>query len=303
MLRKLRRPWLLERDEQAQALRTVLGTRSTCDAVRLLIDRGIRDLDERSQSIVLRCDVAGEGTAAVARDLYISNRQFFRNRATALDAIQAEYERLLAAKGHNVATRVLIADRRPIYAAALTTLLETDDEIRAVAIDAHTESIATAASRTQPDVVIFSGEPPRSSSLTAAREVRRSSPAVAVLLLVDEDRAAFTHQALAAGVRGMISSSVDPRRLVAAIRALAGGRTAFDPAFVPQASALQNGLSERELDVLRLAARGLSPHAISRSLGISKSTTRTYLSGAIRKTGAMNRDEAVATAQKVGWLS
>ena len=303
MLRKLRRPWLLEFDEQARALRAVLGTGSTHDAVRLVIDRGIRDLDERLQAIILRCDVAGEGTAAVARDLYISNRQFFRNRAAALDAIQAECERVLAPKGHNVATRVLIADRRPIYAAALTTLLETDGGIRAVSIDARVESIAVVASRTQPDVVVFSGEPSRSSSLTAAREVRRCSPAVAILLLVDEGRAAFTHQAVAAGVRGMISSSVDPPKLVAAIRALADGRTAFDPAFRPTASALQNDLSERELDVLRLAARGLSPHAISSSLGISKSTTRTYLSGAIRKMGAMNRNEAVATAQKVGWLS
>jgi two-component system response regulator DesR len=314
MLRKLRRPWLLEHDEQARALRAALGTASARDAVRLLIDRGIRDLDERSQAIILRCDVAGERTATIADELYISIRQFFRSRAAALAAIQTELERLLAPKGNNIvlmsdrrtpatpATRVLVADRRPIYAAALTTLLETDCGIRALAIDVRAESVATAASRTQPDVVVFSGEPPRSSSLTAAREVRRCSPGVAVLLLVDEDRAAFTHQALAAGVHGMISSSVDPPKLVAAIRALADGRTAFDPAFVPTASALHNDLSERELDVLRLAAQGLSPHAISRSLGISKSTTRTYLSGAIRKMGAMNRNEAVATAQKVGWL-
>ena len=309
MLRKLRRPWLLERDEQARELRAALGTASTRDAVRLVIDRGIRGLDQQSQSIIFRCDLAGEPTATVARDLYISIRQFFRYRAAALDAIQAECERVLAAQEQRAtaqlgrATHVLIADRRPIYAAALTTLLEMGGEIRAVAIDARAESIANAASRTQPDVVVFSGEPPRSSSLTAAREVRRRSPGVAVLLLVDEDRAAFTHQALAAGVRGMISSSVEPQKLVAAVRALANGRTAFDAVFVPTASALQNDLSERELEVLRLAARGLSPHAISRSLGISKSTTRTYLSGAIRKTGAMNRNEAVATAQKVGWLS
>jgi two-component system response regulator DesR len=309
MLRKLRRPWLLERDEQARALRAALGTESARDAVRLVIDRGIRGLDEPSQSIILRCDVAGEATATVADDLYISIRQFFRYRAAALDSIQAECERLLAAEEQRAtarlarATHVLIADRRPIYAAALTTLLQMGGGIRAVAIDARAESIAAAASRTRPDVVVFSGEPPRSSSLAAAREIHRCSPAIAVLLLLDEGRAAFTHQAHAAGVRGMIPSSVDPPMLVAAIRALADGRTVFDPVFVPTASALQNHLSERELDVLRLAGDGLSPHAISDSLGISKSTTRTYLSGAIRKMGAMNRYEAVASAKKVGWLA
>ncbi len=102
MLRKLRRPWLLERDEQALARRPVLGTGSTREVVRLLIDRGIRDLDERSQAMILRCDVAGEQTATFAGDLCISIRQFFRNRAEALDAIQGECERLLAAEGHNI---------------------------------------------------------------------------------------------------------------------------------------------------------------------------------------------------------
>ena len=109
MLRKLRRPWLLERDEQARALRAALGTESTREAVGLLIERGIRDLDERSRAIILRCDVAGELTATVADDLYISIRQFFRDRAVAMDAIQAECERLLAAEGR----RDLARDRQP----------------------------------------------------------------------------------------------------------------------------------------------------------------------------------------------
>jgi CheY-like chemotaxis protein len=237
MLRKLRRPWLLERDDHASALRAVLGTESARDAVRLLIDRGLRDLDARSKAIIRRCDVAGEPTATVADALYLSNRHFFRCRAAAFDAIEVEFDRLLM-RGRPVTlltpvTRVLVADRRPIYAAALTTLLEAGGGIHAVAIDVRTESIVTAASRTRPHVVVFSGDPPRSSSLTAAREVRRCTPAIPVLLLVDEDRAAFTNQALAAGVRGMISSSTDPPKLVAAIRALAGGHTVFDAGFNP----------------------------------------------------------------------
>lgn len=99
MLRKLRRPWLLELDESARALRAALGTGSARDAVLLLIDRGIRELDEGSKAIIRRCDVAGEQTATVARDMYISDRHFFRCRAVALSAIQAEYDRLLAAGG------------------------------------------------------------------------------------------------------------------------------------------------------------------------------------------------------------
>jgi two-component system response regulator DesR len=100
----------------------------------------------------------------------------------------------------------------------------------------------------------------------------------------------------------MVLSSDEPETFIAAIRAVAGGQLAFGPEFTPTASALHNQLSDRELDVLRLAATGLSPHAISMSLGISKSTTRTYLSGAIRKMGAMNRREAAEAARRVGWL-
>jgi hypothetical protein len=104
MLRKLRRPWLLEGDEGARALRAALGTRSARDAVLLLIDRGVRELDQASQAAVRRCDVAGEKTANVARDLYLSDRQFFRCRAAAFDAIRAEYDRLVADGGSPVKT-------------------------------------------------------------------------------------------------------------------------------------------------------------------------------------------------------
>jgi two-component system, NarL family, response regulator DesR len=202
----------------------------------------------------------------------------------------------------NATTRVLIADRRPVYAAAIKTLLEGADGICATAVEAEPDSVARAASRIAPDVVVCSGEPPRSGSLTAAREVRRCSPSTAILLLMDETRASFTSLAVAAGVNGMVLSSDGPEMFVEAVRAVAGGRTAFGPEFATTASAMQCRLSERELAVLRLAASGLSPHAISMSLGISKSTTRTYLSGAIRKMGAQNRREAAEAAKKIGWL-
>ena len=202
----------------------------------------------------------------------------------------------------NRATSVLIADRRPVYAEAIKTLLEGAGGIRAVAVEPDAESVARTASRIEPDVVVCSGEPPRSLSLAAAREVRRCSPSIPVLLLLDETRASFTSMAMAAGVKGMVLSSDDPATFVAAIHAVAGGQTAFGPEFIPTASVLHNQLSDRELDVLRLAAAGLSPLAISVSLGISKSTTRTYLSGAIRKMGALNRREAAEAAQRVGWL-
>jgi two-component system response regulator DesR len=202
----------------------------------------------------------------------------------------------------NGTASVLIADRRPIYAAAIKTLLDGADGIRAVEVAAEPDSLARAASRIAPDVVVCSGEPPRSGSLNAAREVRRCSPGTAVLLLLDETRASFTSLAMAAGVRGLVLSSDGPETFVAAVRAVAGGHTAFGPEFTTTASAIQSRLSERELDVLRLAAAGLSPHAISMSLGISKSTTRTYLAGAIRKMGAQNRHEAAEAAKRIGWL-
>jgi tetratricopeptide (TPR) repeat protein len=125
MLRKLRRPWLLELDDNARALRAALGTGSTRDAVLLLIERGLRDLDEQSQAIIRRCDIAGERTAAVAADLYISNRQFFRCRAGALDAIQAELDRLLAAGG---LARTELEPAR--YAVGLGRLLLSRGELR-----------------------------------------------------------------------------------------------------------------------------------------------------------------------------
>ncbi len=74
------------------------------------------------------------------------------------------------------------------------------------------------------------------------------------------------------------------------------------PGLAPLHREVRVALSDREIDVLRLAAGGASPHAISRALNISKSTTRTYLSGAIRKMGATNRVDAARAARNLGWL-
>jgi two-component system response regulator DesR len=187
--------------------------------------------------------------------------------------------------------RLRVVDRRPVFARALEALLGRAPQFEVV-----------GAPDTDADVVLLSGIAPREGALAVLSSVRRNDPKAATMLLLDAATPSFVTSAHAAGVRGMLLDDVAPDNLVAAVVAVHGGHRVFDPGLAPLHREARAALSDRELEVLELAAGGASPHAISRALNISKSTTRTYLSGAIRKLGATNRFDAVRTARDLGWL-
>jgi serine/threonine-protein kinase len=97
LLRKLRRPSSLERDELAQSLRAAYGCATAREALVLAIERGLHDHDRRLDTIIRRCDIDGELTHTVAAELNFSPRHFFRYRSEAVDAVAIEIERALRA--------------------------------------------------------------------------------------------------------------------------------------------------------------------------------------------------------------
>lgn len=150
--------------------------------------------------------------------------------------------------------------------------------------------------------MLLSGIAPREGALAMLSSVRENNPKAATMLLLDAASPSFVSSAHAAGVRGMLLDDVAPDNLVAAVVAVHRGQRVFDPGLAPLHREARVTLSDREMEVLKLAAGGASPHAISRALNLSKSTTRSYLSGAIRKMGATNRADAARAARDLGWL-
>jgi two-component system, NarL family, response regulator DesR len=195
--------------------------------------------------------------------------------------------------------RLRVMDRRPVFAQGLEALLGQAPEVEVVGTR-DAEQAGDGARHV--DVVLVSGVVPRDGTLALLSQVRRENPAAATMLLLDGAPPSFVSSAHAAGVRAMLLEDVAPRNLVAAVVAVHRGQRVFDPGLAPLHREVRVTLSDREIDVLRLAADGASPHAISQALNISKSTTRTYLSGAIRKMGATNRFDAARAARNLGWL-
>ena len=115
-------------------------------------------------------------------------------------------------------------------------------------------------------------------------------------------RPGYLRRALDAGVRGYLLKDAPSERLAAALRDVAAGRRAIDPELAAEAWDARDPLTDRERQVLRLAAEGLATGRMAERLHLSEGTVRNYLSEAIGKTGAENRTEAARIARRQGWL-
>jgi len=122
-------------------------------------------------------------------------------------------------------------------------------------------------------------------------------------VLTGQRTPAALRRALDAQARGFLSKDLSPVELVEAIRVTASGSPVIDPAAAIAAlSAAQNPLTEREREVLRAAAAGLSTREIAATLFLSQGTVRNHLSTIVRKLGERNRWSAIKRCQDAGWL-
>lgn len=211
--------------------------------------------------------------------------------------------------------RVMLADDHAVVRKGIREFLEEVDDIRVVA-EATTGTEALAATLEQrPDVVVLDIQMPQMSGVEAARQIKSQAPEVRVLVLTAYDDDPYIFAMLQAGASGYVLKNASSEELVRAVRAVATGESALDPAVTskvmsqlasgkpPGAQAVVEGLTGRELDVLRLAARGHTNRAIGRELGISDRTVQGHLANAFGKLGVNSRTEAVLLAMKQGWIT
>jgi two-component system response regulator DesR len=199
--------------------------------------------------------------------------------------------------------RVLIAEDQAMVRGALSSLLALEGDIEVVAEVERGDEVLAAARRTGPDVALLDIEMPGCDGITAAAELVRELPGTRALILTTFGRPGYLRRALEQGASGFLLKDAPAKELAAAIRAVASGLRAVDPALA--AAALAEGdspLTAREEEVLAAAARHDSAGDIAAALHLSEGTVRNYLSAAIRKLGARNRGEAIAVAREKGWL-
>ncbi|MBE6478238.1 MAG: response regulator transcription factor [Propionibacteriaceae bacterium] len=199
--------------------------------------------------------------------------------------------------------RVLIADDQGLVRGALATLLGLEPDIEVVA-QAGTGQEAIDAVRAQPiDVALLDIDMPDMDGLAAAAAITALGPGCRSLIVTTFGRPGYLSRALEAGASGFLVKDTPPAELAEAIRKIARGLRVIDPTLAQESVLLgPNPLTEREKDVLRLAAEGADAQGIAGTLALGEGTVRNYLSSAIAKTHARNRTEAARTAERNGWL-
>jgi len=198
--------------------------------------------------------------------------------------------------------RILIAEDQQLVAGAVAALLNLEDDLDVVGIVHDGAAALRQVEAVQPDVLLADIEMPHLTGLDVAAELRRRGVRTRIVNVTTFARPGYLRRAMDAGVMGYLLKDRPASELAAAIRAVACGERAIDPALAMDAWAEPDPLTDRERLVLRLAGEGLASAAIGEQLGLSDGTVRNYLSEAIQKTGASNRTEAARLARDRGWL-
>ncbi|MFF8989604.1 response regulator [Streptomyces sp. NPDC014983] len=199
--------------------------------------------------------------------------------------------------------RLLLADDEHLIRGALAALLSLEDDMTVVA-EAATGPEAVAMARAHaPDVAVLDLQMPGADGVQVAASVRDELPACQVLIVTSHGRPGHLKRALAAGVRGFVPKTVSAQRLAEIIRTVHAGNRYVDPELAADAiSAGDSPLTEREAEVLELAADGAPVTEIAERVALSPRTVRNYLSSAISKLGVENRHAAVRFARERGWV-
>ncbi len=212
-------------------------------------------------------------------------------------------------------TRVLLVDDQTLVRTGFRVILDAQPDLEVVGEAGDGFEAITASVELAPDVVCMDVQMPGVDGLEATRRITAEPDAPAVLVLTTFDRDEYLFQALEAGASGFLLKTASPEQLVEAVRVLAAGEALLSPAVtrrvierfgaasgpVPAGAELPE-LTEREAEVFRLLADGLSNAEIAARLYVGDATVKTHVSSILLKLGVRDRVQAVVHAYRSGFV-
>jgi DNA-binding NarL/FixJ family response regulator len=210
--------------------------------------------------------------------------------------------------------RVLVADDQSMVRAGFRMLLSEEEDIEVVAEASNGLEAVDKAKRFDPTVVLMDIRMPELDGLEATRRILEAEEDARILILTTFDLDEYVYEALCAGASGFVLKDDPPEQLLAAIRTVAGGDALLSPAVTsrvikqftrisrPEPPPGLEELTERELDVFRLIARGLSNAEIGQELYISDTTVKTHITHILQKLNLRDRVQAVVLAYESGLI-
>jgi len=211
-----------------------------------------------------------------------------------------------AKASEGAAIRIVIADDHPVVRRGLRQLLQDEQGFEVVAEADDLQSARRYVRGHRPQVLLLDLNMPGGSSLDAIEEILDESPGLSIVILTMQDEPAYARRALSAGALGYVLKEAADTELVQAVRAAAQGRSYLNPQLGARIAATPSGppdgLSEREVDVLRLIALGHTNAQIAATLYLSVRTVETHRAHIQQKLRLSHRAALVAYALEHGLI-
>lgn len=213
--------------------------------------------------------------------------------------------------------RVLLVDDQRLMREGLRTLLELEPDLQVVGEAATGEEAVALYAEVQPDVVLMDVRMPGMDGVEATRRIHQRQPQARIIILTTFDDDEYIFEGLRAGARGYLLKATSGEELAAAVRTVYGGGALIDPAVQrklveefarlapparPVGAGLAEPLSERELEILRLLAQGLTNREIANRLYLAEGTVKNYVTNVLAKIGARDRTLAALRGRELGLL-
>jgi two-component system, NarL family, response regulator LiaR len=211
---------------------------------------------------------------------------------------------------------IILCEDHLITRQGIRRLLEDEKGLTIVGEAGNGEEVVHMVGELKPDVVIMDIAMPKLNGIEATRQIKLINPRTGVLILSAYDDDEYVFALLKAGAAGYLLKNVSGDDLVQAVKAIHKGEPVLDPLIarkvmnyfrlqenVPRSEPETEQLSEREIDIIKLAARGLTNKDIAESLHLSYRTIEGHMRDVFNKLGVGSRTEAVLHGLKMGWFT
>ena len=209
---------------------------------------------------------------------------------------------------------ILIADDHTLVRQSIRQTLEREGTFNIVGEAADGEQAVVMAKNLKPDVILMDISMPKMTGIEATREIKLSQPQAKILILTAYDYDQYIFPLLEAGAAGYLLKDIESSELISAVQNVNRGDVVLHPSIARKVmlrfqraskadgKATQDTLSEREVSILSMAARGMTNNTMAENLKLSVRTIEGSLTGIFNKLGVGSRTEAVIEAIKRGWI-